>query len=71
MKVTAMIPDELVDEVRKISGGKNITESLLIAIKFYIRTKNMEALIEEVHKNPLEFQDGFTAYKVRKLNRNR
>ncbi len=71
MKVTALIPDDMVAEVKKLSGGKNITESLLIALKFYINSKNMEDLIEEVRKNPLEFIDGFTAEGVRKLNRNR
>ncbi len=71
MKVTAMIPDALVDEVRKISGGKNITESLLIAIKFYIRTKNMEEAIKMVEEEPLQFREGFTAYGIRKINRNR
>ena len=71
MKVTAIIPDELIEEVKKLSGGKNITESLLIAIKFYVKSKNIEELIEKVHKNPLEFREGFTAYKVRNQNRNR
>ncbi|MCF6352445.1 MAG: DUF2191 domain-containing protein [Cyclobacteriaceae bacterium] len=71
MKVTALIPDELVEDVKKLSGGKNITESLMIALKFYVQSKNMENLIEEVHRNPLEFIDGFTAEGVRKLNRNR
>jgi len=71
MKVTALIPDELVAEVRKLSGGKNITESLLIAIKFYIRTKNMEEAIKMVEEEPLQFREGFTAYGIRKINRNR
>ncbi len=71
MKVTALIPDELVAEVRKLSGGKNITESLLIALKFYVQSKNMDDIIEEIKKNPFQFRDGFTAEGIRELNRNR
>ncbi len=71
MKVTALIPDELIEDVKKFSGGKNITESLLIALKFYVKSKNIDYLIEEVHKNPLEFREDFTAYNIRKLNRDR
>jgi len=71
MKVTALIPDELIEDVKRLSGGKNITESLIIALKHYVRSLKLDNLMEEVHKNPLEFQEGFTAYKVRKLNRNR
>ncbi len=36
MKVTALIPDELIEDVKRLSGGKNITESLIIAIKHYV-----------------------------------
>lgn len=32
MKVTALIPDELIEKVKAKSGGKNITESLIIAL---------------------------------------
>jgi len=33
MKVTALIPDEIVDEVKNYSGGKNITDAITIALK--------------------------------------
>jgi len=71
MKVTALIPDELVEDVKKLSGGKNITESLIIALKFYVESKNMEDLTAEIKKNPFQFRDGFTVEGIRKLNRNR
>ncbi|MEJ0056827.1 MAG: hypothetical protein WDN75_14925 [Bacteroidota bacterium] len=35
-KVTALIPEDTVSETKKYSGGKNITESLMIALKDYI-----------------------------------
>jgi hypothetical protein len=33
MKVTALIPDELVAEVRQLAVGKNLAESLIFALK--------------------------------------
>jgi len=59
MKVTALIPDELVEEVKKISGGKNITESLIIALKSYVKNDRMDKLINDVENNPLTFDDQF------------
>jgi hypothetical protein len=71
MKVTALISDDLIDRVRKATGGKNITESITIALTEYLQQKEISYLIDEVEKRPLQFQEGFTAYKVRKGNRNR
>lgn len=69
MKVTALLPDEIVEEVKKLSGGKNITESLLIALEDYIARQRIKKLILKVKDKPLQFKDGFTAEKVRNLNR--
>lgn len=35
VKVTALIPDELVDEVNAQAQGKNLTESLVIALNVH------------------------------------
>lgn len=66
MKVTALIPDELVEQVRKISGGKNIIESLTIALKAYVKTHTMEKLYDEIEANPMVFMEDFVPF-----NRNR
>ena len=71
MKVTALIPDELIEDVKNLSGGKNITESLIIAIKHYVNYKRLDEVIKMVDEEPLQFREGFTAYGIRKLNRNR
>ncbi|MCF6289109.1 MAG: hypothetical protein L3J53_07750 [Proteobacteria bacterium] len=45
MKVTALIPDELVEEVKLFTQGKNITESLTIALNEWVenqKTKKQE-----------------------------
>ncbi len=69
MKVTALLPDDVVQEVKKFSGGKNITESLLIALKDYIAWQRIRKSIQKVKNKPLRFKDDFTAFKVRSLNR--
>ena len=71
MKVTALIDDKLVQEVKEFSGGKNITESLVIALDYFVRQKKLDKVNEEIEANPLEFRDEFIAFQNRKLNRNR
>ena len=69
MKVTALISDELIKEVMTISGGKNITESITIALNEYTRQKNIDSLIDEVVNKPLEMYA--TADAIRTLNRSK
>ena len=69
MKVTALINDDLVNNVMRLSKGKNITESLVIALEDYVYRKKMEKLIEDIKSEPLKFRDGFNAESVRELNR--
>ncbi len=71
MKITALIPEELIDEVKRYSGGKNITESLIIALNEYINQKKIDYLIDSVQKEPLVLKEGFTAYSIRNVNRDR
>jgi len=68
-KVTALIPDELLRQVRKESGGKTITESLLIALSEFLEQRIIRNLHKEVKEESFQFQDGFSAYRVRKVNR--
>jgi hypothetical protein len=69
MKVTALINDDLVNNVVKLSKGKNITDSLAIALEYYVYRKKIELLIEDVDKEPFQFQEGFSAEGIRELNR--
>jgi len=69
MKITALISEDIIQEVRKYSGGKNITESLVIALNDYINRQRMKRSIQKVKKNPVEFSSDFTADQIRKLNR--
>ena len=65
MKVTANIPDELVDDVQKYSGGQNITDSIIVALKEWLYVKRIKSLNEELARNPLSFRDAFSTDEQR------
>jgi hypothetical protein len=69
MKVTALIPDDLVKDVRELAKGKNITDSLLIALKEWSSVQKLKKLTLKVKKHPLKFRGSFSAEHVRSLNR--
>jgi len=69
MKVTALMADTLVDDVRTFSGGRNITESMVIALTDWLRIQKIKRLNAALESEPFEFEAGFSAAKVRKANR--
>ena len=69
MKVTAIIPDELIKEVKKLTKGKNITESVTIALKEWLAFKKIKELNQVVREEPLEFDVDFSAERARETNR--
>ena len=71
MKVTALIPDEIVDEVSAHASGKNLTESLVIALQEWIELKKLNDLNKRIDANPFEFRKGYSSAKIRHLNRRR
>ena len=71
MKVTALIPDTIIDEVKKYSNGKNITDSLMIALEDWIALQKLKKLNSLVLETPLSFERNFSAEKARKLNQKR
>jgi hypothetical protein len=71
MKVTALIPDDLVKDVKQYAGGKNITESLITALEEWLSLKKIQYLNEDIVKKPLEFSKDFSASKNREMNRKR
>ena len=68
MKVTAIIPDEIIADVQRYSGGKNITDSLIKALNDWLYTKRIEDLQEHLANEPLEFKDGYSADSIRDMN---
>ena len=71
MKVTALIPDIIIDEVKKYSNGKNITDSLMIALEDWIALQKLKNLNSLVLETPLTFERNFSAKKIRTLNQKR
>lgn len=69
MKVTALVSDQLIETVVKITHGKNITESIVMALEDWVRIKKLYSLTEKIEKEPLRFKSKKTASSVRKLNR--
>lgn len=69
MKITVILPDDLIDEVKHYSKGKNITESLSIALTDWIALQRIKELNQTIKKYPLKFRKDFSADKVRSINR--
>jgi hypothetical protein len=69
MKVTALIPDEIINDVQEYTGGKNITDSLVKALSDWLYVKRIQKLNKEIRKEPMQFQDGFSAESIRHLDR--
>jgi len=67
MKVTAIIPDELVSEAQILSNARNITDTMIIVLKNYISLQKMKAMGEAINEKPLQFS--YTAGEIRDLNR--
>ena len=68
MKVTAIIPDEIINDVRRYTEGKNITDSLIKALNDWLYAKRIENLNKNLSQNPVQFKDGFSADGIRKLS---
>ena len=68
MKVTAIIPDEIIKDIQRFTDGKNITDSLIKALNDWLYVKRIESLNEELSRSPIQFKEGFSAEGIRKLN---
>ena len=69
MKITALVPDKLVQEVQEFAKGKNLTESLVKALSEWNQQQKIKGLNRSVHSHPLSFAKGFSALRVRANNR--
>jgi len=69
MKVTAIISDNLISEIKRYAKGKNLTESLTIVLKEWLASKRIKELNGIVRESPLEFNKSFSAEKIREINR--
>lgn len=67
MKVTAIIPDDLIAEAMELSKSSTVTDALKIALKTYIRSQKIKELGALVLNEPLEFK--YSSQELREINR--
>jgi hypothetical protein len=67
MKITAIIPDELIAEAMEFSNSETITDTLKIALTSYIRSQKIQKLGATLLIRPLKFK--YSSQELRELNR--
>jgi hypothetical protein len=71
MKVTAIIPDNIIREIKNHAPGKALTDCLVVALSEWVCLKKIKALNKSIKKAPLKFKADYSATNVRALNRKR
>ena len=64
-KITALMPLDIVRDLKKFTGAKNITESLIQVTREWIATEKIKQLNKRVAKKPLEFIEGYGTEFIR------
>jgi metal-responsive CopG/Arc/MetJ family transcriptional regulator len=55
MKTSVIIPDDILEEVKRLSKAKTRTEAIILSLKEYIKRKRIEEIINMEGK--LEFSE--------------
>lgn len=55
MRATLCIPDELIDEVQRLSGKKTKTQAIVTVMEEYVRRRKMEDLLALRGKVAVEY----------------
>ena len=66
MKVTAIIADDLISNVKKYTQSSTVTEAITIVLKDWLDLHNIKELNEQIKKNPIVISNG---KKTREINR--
>ncbi len=69
MKVTALIDNELIENIKEITKGQTITESLVIALKEWVSIKRLRELSADLKKRPIKFKGKDVTNQIRELSR--
>jgi hypothetical protein len=75
MKVTAIIADDLVNNVKAYTRSSTVTEAITIALKDWLEIYNIKELNKKIAQNPISFNYGESlsgledGQKIRELNR--
>ncbi|MCL1813285.1 MAG: hypothetical protein FWG29_07170 [Treponema sp.] len=66
MKVTAIIADDLVNNVKAYTQSSTVTEAITIALKDWVDIYNIKELNKKIAKNPICIDIG---QQIREMNR--
>ena len=66
MKITALIPDEMIREAMEFSETTTVTDALKTALAHYISIEKIKRASESIVSEPLEFY--YTAEELRSKN---
>jgi len=66
MKVTAMIADELINDVKCYTRSSTVTEAINIALKEWVNIYNIKELNKQIKQTPIYIEDGGN---IREINR--
>jgi Lhr-like helicase len=66
MKVTAIIADDLVNNVKTYSRSSTVTEAITIALKDWLDVYNIKELNRKISQNPIHIDNW---QQIREMNR--
>jgi hypothetical protein len=66
MKVTAIIADDLVNDVKAYTRSSTVTEAITIALKDWVGMYNIRELNRHIAQNPICIDNG---QQIREINR--
>ena len=66
MKVTAILADDLVKNVKAYTQSSTITEAITIALKDWVDIYNIKELNKQIKQTPILINNG---QKIREINR--
>ena len=66
MKITAIIPDEMIREAMEYAGAETVTDTLKTALTAYIANQKFKQLGSNILEEPLQFK--YSAKTLRDKN---
>ena len=66
MKVTAIIADDLVNNVKEYTRSSTVTKAITIALREWVAHYNIKELNKKISENPIFIENG---QQIREINR--
>jgi len=66
MKVTAIIADDLINNVKAYTRSSTVTEAITIALKDWLDIHTIKELNKQISQNPIHIDNG---RQIREINR--